>query len=523
MDNSRPAPRSESDNPPLDEFYDVIVVGFGLAGGMAAIEAHDAGSTVLLLEKMPDPGGISICAGGGVRIAFDREAALAYMKATSLGGVPDKVLEAIVDGMMSMEPVFEKLVKVNGAQTAIRQRGGNYPFPGHDALGMLEVTSVPNFEPLKEYPFVRGRALGPILFKLVHDNIRSRNIEVRLNNAAQRLISGADGSALGVVVESEGKIRRIGARKGVVLACGGFEASPEMQSKYWQIRPVHSAANRSNTGDGIRMAQALGADLWHMWHFHGSYGYRHSDPQYPYLLRIKRLPDWNPTIDTPDVAMSWIVIDKHGRRFMNEYHPYSQDTGNRALDVYDPVTQTFPYIPAYLVTDEDGRQMYPLGQAVSNDRSITPYTWSTDNFQEIDNGILQRANSVGELATIIGADPEMVQETLDRWNAACEAGSDDDFGRPGSTMIKVKKPPFIVGKIWPLVNNTQGGPVHDEKQRVLNTFGEPIPRLYVAGELGSVWSFLYLSGGNIAECFITGQTAGREASDLPAWNEASAG
>ena len=58
--------------------------------------------------------------------------------------------------------------------------------------------------------------------------------------------------------------------------------------------PVLTAANRFNTGDGIRMAQEVGADLWHMWHFHGSYGFRHPDPDYPYGIRVKRFPDWVP-------------------------------------------------------------------------------------------------------------------------------------------------------------------------------------------------------------------------------------
>jgi succinate dehydrogenase/fumarate reductase flavoprotein subunit len=497
-----------------DETFDVIVVGFGLAGGMAAIEAADQGAKVLLIEKMPDPGGISICAGGGVRIAFEAAGALSYLTHTTAGVVPQDVLKTMVDGMMSLEGEIRKLAKVNNAEVSVRRRGGNYPFPGHDALGILEVTAIPDFEPLKDYPHVRGRLLGPTLFKLVHDNVKARPIEVRLDTAAKRLLTTPDGEIRGLAVEQNGKPRMIGSRRGVVLACGGFEASAEMQARYWQIRPVFSAATKGNTGDGIRMAQALGADLWHMWHFHGSYGFRHTDPAYPYAIRIKRLPDWTPTVDTPNVPMSWIVLDRRGRRFMNEYHPYSQDTSNRELDVFDPVTQSFPYIPAFLVVDDDGRKLYPLGQAVLNDRHVKPYIWSTDNLAEVENGLLKKANSIEELAAIIGAPPEAVQATLDRWNTACETGNDVDFGRTPSTMVPVRRPPFFVGEIWPLVNNTQGGPVHDKDQRVLNTFGEPIPRLFEAGELGSIWAYLYLGAGNIAECFITGKIAGARAAAL---------
>ena len=75
-------------------------------------------------------------------------------------------------------------------------------------------------------------------------------------------------------------------------------------------------------------------------------------------------------------------------------------------------------------------------------------------------------------------------------------------------------PPFYFGEIWPVVSNTQGALIHNTKQEVLNTFGEVIPRLYVAGEIGSIWGYLYLSGGNLSECIISGNIAGIEISNL---------
>jgi predicted oxidoreductase len=69
-----------------------------------------------------------------------------------------------------------------------------------------------------------------------------------------------------------------------------------------------------------------------------------------------------------------------------------------------------------------------------------------------------------------------------------------------------------------VVSNTQGGPRHDSKQSIVNPYGEPIPRLYEAGELGSIWGYLYLVGGNLAECFISGRIAGREAANLDPWD-----
>ncbi len=497
----------------FDEVFDVVVVGFGFAGGAAALAAHDSGARVLLLEKMPDPGGISICAGGGVRTVTDRQQGRAYLRKTVGPDVPDDVIDMMTEGMLGLETYFRNLAKINDAAIRVRDRGGNYPFPGHEALGIVEVAQIPGFDARKEYPHARGRLLGPNVFKLLHDNIRARDITVRLETAARRLII-IDGEVAGIEVSQQGLTRRIGARRGVILATGGFESDPEMQRKYWQIRPVMPAATRANTGDGIRMAQAAGADLWHMWHFHGSYGFRHVDADYPFALRVKRLPDWTPEVNTPEVAMSWIVLNQSGRRFMNEYHPYLQDTGHRPLDQFDPVTQRFPHIPAFLVVDEEGRKCYPLGQAVLNDRAVEPYVWSDDNLKEVENGILQKADTLEELAALIGADANTLRASLERWNRQCAEGLDEDFARPGASMLPVRTAPFYVGRLWPLVNNTQGGPAHDASQRVLNPFKEPIARLYTAGELGSIWGFLYLGAGNLAECFITGQVAGKHAAAL---------
>ena len=96
-----------------------------------------------------------------------------------------------------------------------------------------------------------------------------------------------------------------------------------------------------------------------------------------------------------------------------------------------------------------------------------------------------------------------------RTNTLCASGSDDDFQRPAGSMAPIKSPPFYGAPVWATLSNTQGGPVHDAQQRVIDVYGKPIPRLYSAGELGSSFGHLYLSGGNIAECMVTGRIAGR--------------
>ncbi|MBI4192258.1 MAG: FAD-binding protein [Betaproteobacteria bacterium] len=508
----------------FDETVDVIVVGFGFGGAATAIEAHDRGARVLVIEKMPHPGGISICAGGGTRCATEERGALEYLKATTARTTPENVLREFVRGTLELESWFRSLARVNGAEIALRDRQANYPFPGSESFQFLLVKSVPGFDAAKEYPHVHGARDGVTVFKLLHDNVKARGIEVRYACAAERILTDRNGEVRGLLVNSDRKCIALAARRAVVLACGGFEADYEMQRQTWRIRIAQTVATRANTGDGIRMAQELGAGLWHMWNFHGSYGFRSPDPSSPFAIRVKGLPDWTPcdgphdeewrdwrTSSAPRPQMSWILVGRDGRRFMNEYPPYLQDTGHRPFDVFDTVKLRFQNQPAYLIVDDDGRKLYPLGHQTFNDAACRPYHWSEDNLREVETGLLKRAESIEDLARIIGADRATLGASVQRWNQFCAEGADAEFGRPPASMMPLAKPPFFIGEVWPVVSNTQGGPVHDERQRVLNSFGDPIPGLYEAGELGSIWGHLYLGGSNLAECFVTGRIAGREA------------
>ncbi|MCB1742058.1 MAG: FAD-binding protein, partial [Gammaproteobacteria bacterium] len=218
--------------------------------------------------------------------------------------------------------------------------------------------------------------------------------------------------------------------------------------------------------------------------------------------------------DAPErvAPMAWILVDQDGRRFMNEYSPYVQDTGHRDMEPYDPGTLRFPRVPCWCVFDDAGRALYPIGSPVLNDLDPSVhYDWSQDNRKELDNGLLQRADSLEELAAHMGVAPQVLAQTIANWNALVEAGDSDPLGRPAASMRRIDQPPFYCGQMWPVVSNTQGGPRHDPEQRVLNPYDEPIVGLYVAGELGSIWGSLYTSGCNLAECFITGRIAGEHA------------
>jgi succinate dehydrogenase/fumarate reductase flavoprotein subunit len=495
----------------MGESYDVVVVGFGLAGAIAAIEAHDAGAKVLLIEKESSPGGISICAGGGTRIASDAGAAFAYLKATCAGTTPDPVLMALARGAVGLPGYVRALAEPLGATTRIVPAKANYPLPGYDTWSHIEVDHVPGFDVAKDYPHIRveGDVNGKNLFKVAHDHIRRRGIAVRYSSPVDRLLH-RDGETAGVICGSE----TIPTRRGVVLTCGGFEACADMQRQFWPTPPMRPVATSGNTGDGIRMAQAAGAGLWHMWHLHGVYGFHHPDADFKFGIRVRRLRNWIPGVSSDRaMPMSWIVVDQRGNRFMNEYDPYMQDTNYRPMMFYDPVSQTYPRIPSVLVVDAKGRELSTICEPSYNDAAIAA-RFNRMTLQEFDKQVFVTRPSLQDIATEFDLDGDRFSATIAAWNAACAAGADRAFGRPPGSMMPIAEPPFSAAKVWPIVSNTQGGLPHDEEQRVLNAFGEPLRRLYVAGELGSVFGHLYFSGANYSECLVGGRIAGVNAAQL---------
>lgn len=484
----------------MTETFDVIVVGFGLAGAIAAIEAHDRGAKVVILEKQAVPGGVSICAGGGARIAADADAATAYLAASSIHTTAEPVLRALAQGAVELPEYIKRLAEPFGATTSVVPGKGNYPLPGYQTWDFIEVDDVPGLDAASAYPHVRaeGATKGITMFGLAHKHVLQRGIDMRFGTAVDRLWQDP-GGIRGVRCGGA----TLTANRAVVLACGGFEAAEDLQRQFWPA-PMRSAATLANTGDGIRMAQAAGAGLWHMWHSHGVYGFHHPDPAYKLGIRIRRLRNWTPGSPANRASpMSWIVVDRRGRRFMNEYDPYMQDTNHRP-------------IPALLVVDAKGRALYTLCEPSYNDAD-TAARFNKQSLQELDDLVLTARASLAELADAFDIDRETLRATIDGWNAACAARIDRAFGRPPASMMPIAEPPFYAAHVWPIVSNTQGGLSHDADQRVLDAFGAPIPRLYVAGELGSVFGHLYISGGNFSECLVGGQIAGRNAAGLTPW------
>src|SRR5579885_461081 len=227
----------------MSEIFDVVIVGFGLSGAVAAIEAHDAGARVVVLEKDTAPGGISICAGGGARITTDVMQAFAYLKATNAETTPDSVLMALARGLIELPDYYRKLAEPLGAKIRLTMTKGNYVVPGFESMGHVNVDEVPGFDPVREYPHVRAETDGGLrIFKLVHEAVKRRAIPVRLGTAVTRLWH-EDDAVKGVFVGEQ----RIAATRAVILCCGGFEAAADLQRQFWPVPPVRPASTVKNT------------------------------------------------------------------------------------------------------------------------------------------------------------------------------------------------------------------------------------------------------------------------------------
>ena len=148
-------------------------------------------------------------------------------------------------------------------------------------------------------------------------------------------------------------------------------------------------------------------------------------------------------------------------------------------------------------------------------RIMERYDWSGNNSAELKRGWIRRSETAAALAQSVGLDPGALEEGVARWNGFCESGKDPDFGRT-RMLFPVSKPPFYAIELSPSMLNTQGGPRRNENGQIVRPDSTPIPRLYSAGELGSIYSYLYQGTGNIGECLAFGRICARNAvAELP--------
>jgi succinate dehydrogenase/fumarate reductase flavoprotein subunit len=490
----------------MDIETDLVIVGYGSAGVAAAITAARAGASVALIEKQSGNAHYSSTrmSGGLIMGASDVEATTRYLDACSGGMIPIDISRAWAERAVNLQPWMRSI----GIES-VHMAGGWYPkldgfeaievfapLPrGVDPAGLAIDLPPPGELAFKgPVPFGNGQTLHDQLIDAVH---AEPGITAYFDHRAERLIQ-QDGRVTGISCTSGGETHHFQARHGVILACGGFEQDRTMILNYLKAYPIYFYGATSNTGDGIRMAQAVGADLWHMNQMIGrAVGhFKHPDG---------REISFNISLSPP----GYVITDKYGRRFANEYlQAVSKPNFYYELLHYDADRLEHSRIPAYWVFDKRRIEARPISGG-----SFGHYDWSKDNQAEIDMGWIHQADTVEEAARLAGClDPAALAQTVAEYNAACAAGGGDAFDRPAQSLVPIDQGPFYCIAVYPGGATTNGGPRRDARARILDPFGEPIPGLFGAGELGGAIGMLYPSpGANLGEAFAFGVIAAETA------------
>ena len=464
--------------PKWDLTTDVLVIGFGGAGASAAIEAHDAGAKVLVLEKMPMGGGSTTLSGG-----------IIYAAGTSVqkkAGINDSA-EGMYKYWMAvnndlLDPEITRNLAQKSAETIDWFTSMGVEFlPEKLYVSGLEA-QYENITPaVKRGHQATGK--GGALMKALVDTVKKKNIEVRYNVAAERLITNADGSVIGVTA-SDGKGKKINIKgsRAVVIASGGIGRNRDLMHKYF---PSHLKAvpvsGLGSTGDGIMMAQKIGA------------------------------PMLTGALDPPD-ALPGIEIEKGKRVNMLSYatclykYPtiFVNEKAHRFVDETAYYQITNPIIlrqkEAYMVFD---KRAWSAGADIG-------YGFSKDLQKELESGAIKTAKTIPELAKLVGLNPEELAKTVQAFNGFAVAGSDKEFYRK-KALQPLNEAPYYIAKLGVALVLCLAGLSTNIKKQVLDPYGKPIPRLYAAGEAVWVFATYVASGCLLVHCFVDGRIAGKNA------------
>ncbi|APA98209.1 3-oxosteroid 1-dehydrogenase [Nocardia seriolae] len=514
--------------------FDLIVVGSGAAGMAAALTAARHGLSAVIVEKARHWGGSTARSGGGVWIpgnavlrreapADELEAARTYLKDIVGAGVSPERIDTFLDRgpeafdflaghsplrmrwvpgysdyypeapggrahgrsvepvpydatglgaeLDTLEPDYAKAprnVVVTQAEFRRLHLGLRNPRSPLTAIGIAGRWLVATV--LRRRVLARGQALSAML----RAGLISANVPLWLDTPLVELCT-EDGRVTGAVVLRDGREQVLTARRGVVVAAGGFEHN-EVMRKQFQRQPIGtdwSVGAKANTGDGIRAGQAVGGAVEFM------------DDAW-----------WGPSIPLPREA--WfclaernlpgsVVVNARGERFMNECLPYVEAVHRMYGGVNGQGEGPGENLPAWLIFDQRYRNRYQFAGVPP--RQPLPGRW-------FKSGALTRADSLPELAEKLGLPVEKFEATVSRFNEFAAAGADPDFGRgnsaydnyygdprnhPNPNLGALESGPFYAAKLVPGDLGTKGGLVTDVHGRVLREDGTPIDGLYAAG------------------------------------------
>ncbi|MEE2032292.1 FAD-binding protein [Rhodococcus chondri] len=541
----------------FDHIVDFLVVGSGGGGMAAGIAAADKGLDTLIIDKGSKYGGSTAISGGGIWIpnaptlrrkgAVDTRASIRrYLDIVTAGRVPADRLDAFVDrgpelmelldksphmkmywvkGYSDYHPEYEggsvlgRTIECKPFDTRKLKHNEKFQRPNSmkGPLG-LWVTSKDYHDLAMVKRTWRGRRASLVAAWRVASNVvRRRHMATggRALVARMRMVledSGVPlwlktsmtdvivdgGTVVGIVAEREGRTVRIGARRGVLFACGGFDHNNEMRAEYL---PEHGVANasagaRENTGDGIRIGHKLGAaldlmdDAWWM-----------PSVFHPMGAVI-------PLVSERSIPAS-VIVNSDGERFTNESAPYVNF-------VHDQLEGG--HVPAWFVMDTKAKNRYPFAQVLPN----MPFPQGF-----YDSGVVHRADTLEELAGKIGVPAAKLAATVERFNGFARKGKDDDFGRGESAydhyygdptmtnpvLDEIVKGPFYAIRCEAGDLGTKGGLVTDSDARVLREDGTAIEGLYATGNASaSVMGNDYAgAGATIGPAMVFGYIAALDA------------
>ncbi|MCD8396072.1 MAG: flavocytochrome c [Lachnospiraceae bacterium] len=446
--SSREIAASDEEAYPVTE-ADVIVIGAGGAGLSAAKTADENGASVILIEKSSNVGGNTLCATMGINAAESQVQ-------TDLGVTV--TVEELIEAQLNNEDADEALVTAfaeNSGETIdwLASLGVEFSAEGGNSDFMLMATA-------------DGKT-STTLINALNNSLTSTDITLYLNTTATTLVTDENGAVIGVVCEDADGNEVTFTGKAVVLATGGFGQNSELLA---EVRPDLANAITDEiaptTGDGLLMAQALGADTVNLEDIqlfpHVIVGYG--------LLTPMNLPGgFNPDA---------IYVNENAERFVAE-----------GFEVSDAILAQ-PDGMAYCIFTENN-----LNETL-------------EGLMEL--GYVVSGETVEELAENLGLDADALQATIDQWNADCEAGADSQFGRE-ENLNKLEGTlygyNFGVGAHY-----FMGGILINEYTQVVDTNGDAIVGLYAAGEVtGGFHGNYRVDGSGTADAFVFGRLAGKYA------------